>query len=74
MTNTAPMYITPHHAHDNPAAALGALQALHGKYPLIRFGVVYQSPRWLVYRVHEQHQQGAALPESLSDGLTEVAA
>ena len=76
--NPAPLYITPHHVHQSAAAAFGALQALHSAYPRVRFGMVYDAPRWLVYRVHEQHQQGAALPEcvsdGLSDGLTEVSA
>lgn len=64
-----PLYITLHHHHNEAGAAFGALQALCGAYPSARFGMVYDPPRWLVYRVHEQHQQGIVLPECVSDGM-----
>ena len=44
-----PLYITPHHSHTEATAAFGALKALHGAYPALRFGMVYHPPRWLVF-------------------------
>ena len=69
-----PLYITPHHSHTEATAAFGALKALHGAYPALRFGMVYHPPRWLVFRVHEQGRQAAPLPvpDLLSDGLADL--
>lgn len=66
-----PLYITPHHAHAGFSAASQALDGLAARYPAVRFGMLKDGGQWLVFRIHEQHQQGIAFdaPESVSDGL-----
>ena len=70
-----PLYITPHHAHTGFLAACQALDGLADCYPAVRFGMLKDGGRWLVFRIHEQHQQDTAFdapdhaaPESVSDG------
>lgn len=73
-----PLYIVPHREYLSAQSAVTVLRTLRASYPSIRFGMLYsgRDTAWLVFRVHEQHQQGYALaaPDNgantlFSDGL-----
>lgn len=58
-----PLYITPHYRYPDLSSATALLHSLSGKYPAVRFGLVLDGSTWLVFRIHEQHQQGRPLSE-----------
>lgn len=52
-----PLYLVAQHGHDSLVSAYSALQSLSEAYPSVRFGLFQNGGKWLVFRVHEQHQQ-----------------
>lgn len=54
-----PLYLVPQHGHQSLRGAYSALECLAAAYPAVRFGLFRNGGKWLVFRVHEQHQQAA---------------
>ncbi len=67
MNKSAPLYIVAHHEHTAISAAFAALQGLAVRYPSVRFGMLTDGSKWLVFRIHEQHQHGQPLPPVLPE-------
>ena len=67
MNKSAPLYIVPHHKHTAISAAFESLQGLAVRYPSVRFGMLTDGGKWLVFRIHEQDQQILPLPPVLPE-------